>query len=293
MRVSLKLHAAAVTAAALLSASCQSTTQQAAPVAPAAKAVVAPFSGEVGMGVAYLQTKADELVTNVGELLEAIEAQNLALSQRAYFDARAPYEEIEVAAKVFPELHKRIDARAHHFRTGELDPDFRGFHRIETFLFSRQRTQPALKYAKYLLEDVEELQAALMDRDSFDAATTFDGMIDRCAELATSTITSEEEIWSDQTLLVIKHGWIGIHSQYRPFGSKVRAENAQLAERVDRAYRKAMELIATAFPMGQTAGGPYSLVDRDQRRAIADASMRLRLYLEGAKKTLGLEQDPN
>lgn len=289
MRSIQRLRIALLPAALLLASSCSGPTQQAAPVASPTAATPAPFAGELGMGIGYLQTRANDLVDAVGDLLTAVEGQNLALAQRAYYDARAPYEEIEIVARGFPDIHRNIDARAYEFTAGELDPDFRGFHRIEIFLFGRRRTQPALKYAKYLLEDVEELQAALAERDRFEPEDSFAGMIDRCADIATRTITSEEETWSDQTLLVIKHAWIGIHSQYRPFGPKVRAKNAQLAERVDRSYRQAMELIAADFPMGQAAGAPYTLVDLQKRRAIADASMKLRMYIEAAQKTLGLD----
>lgn len=291
MRPMPRLRTRAPFLVAVLLAGCSSATKESAPVEPAGPAALAPFAGELGMGVSYLETRAADLVDAAEALLAAIEGQNLALAQRAYYDARAPYEEIEVLARCFPELHRDIDGRAYEFRAGELDPEFRGFHRIEVFLFARQRTTPALPYAARLLEDVEELQHVLTDRGRFDAATSFDAMIDRCAELATRTISGEEETWSDQSLLVIKHAWTGIHSQYRPFGPQVRERNAQLAERIDRTYRQAMELIAADFPKGQTAGGPFSLVDRTERREIADASMKLRMFLEAAAKTLELEHD--
>ena len=270
-----------------LSAGCASTTQEAAP-SPPASVLVSPFAGEIGLGVSYLQTRAGDLVDAVEGMILALESRNLDGAKRAYFEARAPYEEIEVIASAFPELHRDIDARVHEFRTGELDPDFKGFHRIEIFLFSREKTNPALAYAKELLESVEELEAVLADRGLFDASMEFDAMIDRCSEIASKTITSEEEMWSDQSLVVVRHGWIGIHSVYRHFGGKVRAVDPKLAERIDRTYRQAIELIRNDFPIGQITGAPFSIIDRRKRRAIADASLKLRAQLVRAQIALDL-----
>ncbi|MEM9803184.1 MAG: EfeM/EfeO family lipoprotein [Planctomycetota bacterium] len=271
-----------------LSAGCSSTTKEAAPAAPSTPISAQPFASEVGMGLADLQEKAAELVTKCEELLAAIELGDLAACQGAYFAARAPYEEIELLARAFPDLHRSIDARAYDFPTGELDVNFRGFHRIEIFLFARDKPEPALAYAKQLLEDVQELELALADRSRYDASMTFDAMIDRCMEIATRTVSSEEEMWSNQSLIVIRHGWIGIHSQYRYYAGAVRERDVQLAERIDRTYRKAIELIADEFPLGQVQGSPYSLIDSGERRAIADASLKLRGYLVKAQEKLEL-----
>ncbi|MEO0661485.1 MAG: EfeM/EfeO family lipoprotein, partial [Planctomycetota bacterium] len=261
--------------------SAASDTQEAAPVSPGAESfALAPFAGEVGMGVSYLQTRVADLKEAVDALVLAIESENLDAAKRAYYEARAPYEEIQVMAPVFPELDLSIDGRASDFDGGELSDEFRGFHRIESFLFARENTKSAIPYALELVEDVDELQMIFADRGLFDAETTFEALVVRCDELASRTITSEEETWSDQTLLVIKHAWTGIHSQYRHFGRDLREKDVVLAERLDRVYRQAMELIAADFPMGQTEGGPYTLVDRAKRRRIADASIKLRLHIQ-------------
>lgn len=273
---------------ALLAAGCKSSTREAAPVVAATQPTPAPFAGEVGMGISYLQTRAADLVDAVDTMLGAIQSQNLEAAKRAYHEARAPYEEIEVMAMTFPELHQAIDGRAWEFEGGELSSDFRGFHRIETYLFARKNTENAIPYAKQLLEDVEDLQAVLTERQRFDAATSFRSMIARCDELASRTISGEEEMWSGQTLLAIRHGWIGVHSQYRHFAGDVRAADVKLAERLDRGYRKAMELIAQDFAMGETSAAPYGVVDLARRREIADATIRLRMYVAKAQQVLEL-----
>lgn len=271
-----------------VAASCASPTQESAPSTPAAPVIATPFAGEVGMGVSYLQTRAADLIEAVEGMIICLENRDLQGAKRNYFEGRAPYEEIEIVARAFPELHKRIDARAYEYPSGELDPEFGGFHRIEIFLFSREKVTPALPVAKALLEDVEELQSVLADRRLFDAKMEFDAMIDRCSEIASKTITSEEEVWSDQSLLVIRHSWVGIHSLYRHFAGDVREVDVKLAERIDRAYRQAIELIRSDFPIGQIKGAPFSIIDRRKRREIADASLKLRGLLVKAQEALGL-----
>lgn len=272
-----------------LSVSCASNkTQEAAPAQPATPLTATPFFGEVGLGVSYLQARAADLVDAVEGMILALENRDLQAAQRAYFEARAPYEEIEVVAAAFPELHRDIDARAYEFRSGELDEDFKGFHRIEIFLFSREKVKPALPVAKELLESVEELEAVLADRGLFSAEMEFAAMVDRCSDIASKTITSEEEMWSDQSLLVVRHGWIGIHNVYRHFAGQVRSVDVKLAERLDRSYRNAIELIRSDFPIGQVEGAPFSIIDRRKRRAIADASLKLRSHLVQAQIALEL-----
>ncbi|MEM9379658.1 MAG: EfeM/EfeO family lipoprotein [Planctomycetota bacterium] len=288
MRSTLPSRLVLALSAAALASGCLSSTKESAPAGPTMPIDAMPFASEVGQGVSYLRERSDDLLSAVENLIAAIEIGDLASCKNAYFEARAPYEEIEVLARAFPDLHRSIDARAYEFETGELDPDFRGFHRIEIFLFAREKPALALQYAQQLLTDVQALRTALDDRTRYTAPMAFDAMIGRCMEIATKTVSSEEEMWSDQSLIVVRHAWIGIHSQYRFYGGKVRAKDVKLAERLDRSYRKAVELIAAEFPLGQTQGSPFSIIDRVQRRQIADASLKLRRYLIQAQETLDL-----
>ena len=223
-----------------LATGCLASTKESAPAGPTGPVDSMPFASEVGQGVSYLSERSDDLGEAVERLVAAVEIGDLASCKNAYYDARAPYEEIEVLARAFPDLHLAIDGRSYEFPNGELDTDFRGFHRIEIFLFAREKPALALPYAQQLLEDVQSLRTALDDRTRYSAPMTFDAMIDRCMEIATKTVSSEEEMWSAQSLIVVRHAWIGVHSQYRYFGAKVRAKDVKLAERLDRSYRKAV-----------------------------------------------------
>ena len=75
------------------------------------------------------------------------------------------------------------------------------------------------------------------------------------------------------------------------FAGAVRSQDALLAERIDRAYRKAIEEIAGEFSSEGVEGSPFTLINMGQRRQIADASLQLRRYLIQARKALELSDD--
>ena len=272
-----------------LAAACQSATMDSQPVATPAAVVRQPFSGAVTSGTSVALERCDDFILRVEELIVALDTGTLEGTWHAYAAARAPYEEIQVLAAAFPELDLAIDGRSSEFEAGEFDPGFRGFHRIEIFLFARQRMGAAMPYARQLLEDARALRVVLEERGRFSAAETFAGMERRCMDVATRMVSSEEEMWSNQSLLVIHHAWIGCYEQYKYFAGAVRTEDALLAERIDRAYRKAIEEVAGEFSSAGVEGSPFTLIDMGQRRQIADSSLKLRGYLIEARKALGLK----
>ncbi len=271
-----------------LVAACQSTTMDSQPVATPAAVVRQPFSDAVSSGVAVALERCDDLIEAIEALIAALETGTLEGVGHAYAEARAPYEEIQVLASAFPELDLAIDGRSSEFAQGELDPNFRGFHRIEIFVFARHRMGAAMPYAVQLLEDARALRQALAERGRFSASETFAGMERRCMDVATRMVSSEEEMWSNQSLLVIHHAWLGCYAQYKYFAGAVRDQDALLAERIDRAYRKAIEEVAGEFSSEGVEGSPFTLIDMGQRRQIADASLQLRRYLIQARKALEL-----
>ncbi len=274
-------------ALALLALSC-SGTQEAAPPPPARAAPV-PFAAALSLGLADLTQRSGDLVQCVEKLLSTIEARDISAAKTAYVRARAPYEEIEVLRASFPKLHIAIDARPSAFPQGGLDPDFGGFHAIELALFGRDDLDAALPHARALYDDVQALDGELRSTIEPNAATVFATMIERTGEVAWKTITSEEETWSDATLTVVRHNWVGVHTVYRHFAGELRTRDGILAEQLDRAYRRALEVIASDFPIGEAQGTPYNIVDRAKRRKIVDASLAYRARLVDAARALELQ----
>ena len=220
-------------------------------------------------------------------LTDAIASGDLAAARTAYIASRPPYEEIETLANVFMDIDRDIDARPYVFENGETDNDFRGFHKIEALLFGWNDVEAALPYAERLQQSVNELTVALGERGRFSASLHFDGMIALATEVAAKKISSEEETWSDQSLLIFRHNWRGIARIFEPFSSALGSNSSSFA-----AYRTALtageELLAPYFKPGVVGASSYRAVGNDVRRQIGDTSNRLRDALVQARGDLRL-----
>lgn len=246
------------------------------------------YASQVNAGLAYFQQRAADQLPLVEALRDAIGGGQLEEATDAYVDSRPPYEEIEVLAASFASTDEAIDARPYAFDDGESSADFRGFHLIEALLYREGDLASALPVAEELVESVLTLQNDLTIRTNFGAGGQFDGMVSLANEIASKKISSEEETWSDQSMLIFKHNWIGIWSQYEPYAPVVVANDPAVATEVESAYEQAMTLAEPAFAAGTVVGTPYSQIPVDTRGQIVAASYRLRNALLAARQTLGL-----
>lgn len=262
---------------------------RAQPVAtPASPAADSGFAAQVDAGLAYFQRRANDQVPLVVALRDAIAGGDLDDAKTAYVASRPPYEEIEVLAASFPDTDEAIDARPYAFDEGETSADFRGFHRIEALLYRDGDLAAALPVAGELIASIETLRRDLTIRENFSAAGQFDGVIALSNEVAAKKISSEEETWSDQSMLIFRHNWIGVWSQYEPFAPEVAAIDPTVAVAVERAYAEAMTLADAAFTPGSVAAIPYSQVPVETRGRIVAASYALRDSLIAARQALGV-----
>lgn len=243
------------------------------------------LAAAVTAGVNYFRRRCDEQAPLVRDLRRAIESGDLARAQAAYIEARPPYEEIETLAASFEESDRDIDARPYAFEAGEQAEDFRGFHKIEALLFGYEDVPAATPYAAHLEASIERLARELQERDRFSAEGHFDGMIMLATEVAAKKISSEEETWSDQSLLIFRHNWIGIRSQFAPFESVL---SSSAVRRVLGACDAATELVLPHFRSGTAAAEPYSSIGMGKRRDMADASNRIRDALLEARSELDI-----
>jgi len=257
---------------------------RAARAASAASADTPELARATTGGVEYFRKRADEQLPLVKKLRDAIASGDLRAAQRAYLVSRPPYEEIETTANCFSASDRDIDARPYAFEGGETDENFRGFHKIEALLFGYEDTRAALPYAETLVASIETLRRELAQRERFSATKQFDGMLALATEVAAKKISSEEETWSDQSLLIFRHNWIGVMSQFAPFAPLVKDERVR--ENVLEAHRRAMALVEPHFAPGEAWGTPYSQIRTRERRAMGDASNRLRDALLAAREDL-------
>jgi iron uptake system component EfeO len=244
------------------------------------------FSSAALKGVSYFSERNKAQIELVKNLQAAIASRDLVAARQAYVDARPPYEEIEVLAASFEQSDSDIDARPYSIDGGESSEDFRGFHKIEYLLFRDDDLDLAAQYADQLAQSHDQLQKELGEPDRFSAKGHFEGMIGLAEEIGSRKISSEEETWSDQSMLIFRSNIIGIFSQYEPFSADVRQQSEQADARVQEAYqsfRKVLEPYETGPGAAMT---PYSQVRIGERKLISDATYRLRDALIAAGEQL-------
>ncbi len=246
------------------------------------------YNAQVNAGVAYFRNRANEQLLLAENLLSALKSGDLSRAKSAYVNSRPPYEEIEVLAASFEQEDTDIDARPYAIDGGETSPAFKGFHRIEALIYRDGDLGAAVPYGEQLVESVKSLIAELSKPENFSAPLNFRGMINLATEVPAKKISSEEETWSDQSLLIFKHNWIGIHSQFKPYKAIL---DQAIADEVESAYTDCLETVESFFRTGQVAATPYSSVTAEQRGAIVRASYRYRDALLKAKAALNIS-DP-
>lgn len=244
---------------------------------------VNPYKTQVNAGVAYFRQRAKEQLTLTENLLSALKKGDISAAKEAYVKSRPPYEEIEVLAASFEQEDRDIDARPYAIDGGETSPEFRGFHRIEALIYRDGDLKAAVPYGEQLVKSVKSLIAELNKPKNFNAPLNFQGMISLATEIPAKKISSEEETWSDQSLLIFKHNWIGIHSQFKPYQGLL---DKAIANEVESAYKACLQTVEPFFRPGQVATLPYSSVTPKQRQAIVRASYRYRDALLKAKTAL-------
>jgi len=241
----------------------------------------------VDQGLTYLRQRARDQLPLARALVTAIRSGDLAQARAAYIASRPPYEEIEVLAASFAASDQDIDARPYAFENGETDEDFKGFHKIEALIFRDKDLDAALHVAQGLVVSVKTLITDLNVRENFSGRKTFAGLLALSTEIAAKKISSEEETWSDRSLLIFRHNIIGINSQYQPFAAKLARRNPQAAAEVTAAHEKARDAINEVY--GETPGGRrYSTVGLADRRTISSTVYRYRDALARAADILQL-----
>ena len=91
---------------------------------------------------AYAVEQTKQLVTVTKTLTDAVRAGDLAAAQAAYAPSRVPWERIEPLAGLVEEIDGKVDARVDDF-AGVDDPEFTGWHRLDTCCSSRTPSRAA------------------------------------------------------------------------------------------------------------------------------------------------------
>jgi iron uptake system component EfeO len=241
------------------------------------------YNTQVNMGVAYFRKRANDQLPLVQNLLSALNSGDLERAKMAYVNSRPPYEEIESYAGSFAKEDTDIDARPYAIDGGETSSEYKGFHRIESLIYRDGDLKSAVPYGEELVASIKSLITKLNNPKNFNAALNFKGMLSLANEIPSKKISSEEETWSDQSLLIFKHNWIGIHSQFIPYKSVL---SKDIVAEETFAYENCLRTLAPFFRSGEVAAIPYSEVSMTDRGAIVRASYRYRDVLLKAKAEL-------
>lgn len=127
----------------------------------------ARLNRRVNEGLEYFRDLAAQQLSLTEELLVTLRNGDLEAVRDAYVEARPPYEEIEVFAASFEQEDSDIDARPYAFAEGEACSEFKGFHRIERFLFRDNDLEAVIPYAEELLVTIRSLMDKLDDPSNF------------------------------------------------------------------------------------------------------------------------------
>jgi len=258
----------------------------------------------VAAGVEVLKGLAEMSVEAVKELQAAVDGGDLAAAQDAYIASRPYYERIEVLANSFPDTDSDIDARPYSFPHGEgiegvddlEEPGafFKGFHRIEGLLFRNENISAAARWMPILLASSEQLVKDLCKPEEFNPVRSFEGMIGLSTEVGAKKMSSEEETFSDMSILIYYNNFLGIESQYLPFADMAAEADPDAAQAVSDAIdaaKKSVEPFMTKNDDGTVTYAKYSEVDIPARAGIQTAAYDLAEALRAVKEALGVDDD--
>lgn len=284
---------------ALLSAASPTPAPAASRMEGAAAALTAvradAYADETAAGVAAFAAQCKEQQRLLVPLRTALAAGDLSGARAAYAARRSAYEQIETLAAAFEEEDTAIDARPDAFEYGELTPGWGHIHAVERALYRDDNGPAALAALDGVDAAVASLCAKLAkDSSLFSAATTWAGMLALSLEVPAKKISSEEETWSDLSLMIFRENAKGIRALYAPFAPR-------LSSPVGRAVNASLNAIQTLW--GTVDAGndwdtgvnfrAYANTTRGERRAIHMAFMTLHRSLQrGAAEVVAAAASP-
>eukprot|EP00184_Porphyridium_aerugineum_P006990 CAMPEP_0184696316 /NCGR_PEP_ID=MMETSP0313-20130426/3658_1 /TAXON_ID=2792 /ORGANISM="Porphyridium aerugineum, Strain SAG 1380-2" /LENGTH=411 /DNA_ID=CAMNT_0027154925 /DNA_START=166 /DNA_END=1401 /DNA_ORIENTATION=- len=260
----------------------------------AAPGAYAIRESQVQEGMDYMHQLCEDSKAPVATLTEAIRNGSLPAAKNAYTAARSYYEQIEVLAYSFPDTDADIDARPYAgFAKGEQDSEYRGFHKIEYLIFRNEDLETALGFAETLEASVNTLCVELTETDRFSQELTWKGAISLAIEVPAKKISSEEETWSDLSMMIFRENLKGIWGVISPFlddmNSSIRADVQSAYDELVKEFNE----ICPQYPFNTSSGQAclYSTISISDRRSLVSDYYSLANALLAAKSFLNIS-DP-
>jgi iron uptake system component EfeO len=179
----------------------------------------------------FVVEQTDLLVERTEGFTDAVLAGDVEEAKRLYAPAREPWERIEPIAAKFGDYDPRIDARE-----GDVPEDeWSGFHRIEEALWERDTTEGQEKYARRLMEDVENLRGEVesLELEPVDLVT---GSVELLNEVSAGKITGEEERYSHTDLYDIAANVEGSEVAFEQLKPALREADPTLTSNIEQRF---------------------------------------------------------
>ena len=235
--------------------------------------------------VALARNQAEMSLPKANALVEALESRNMEEAKAAYSALRPHYEAIEHLFLVFGDTDTDIDARPYAFMYGEsYDPEliddlidvpgeiFKGSHRVEALIFREEDLENAIIWAKQLVKDYETLVSKLDDPSKYSEEVIFQGMTELAYEVAKKKFSSEEETFSDLSILIFYHNLEGIIEMVAPWQNQIQDASPEIGDRLQKALSEANKTLNSLIKRDENGSileyNPYSTVDMTTRRKI-------------------------
>ena len=221
---------------------------------------------------AYVRDQSDQLVTRTQDFVDAYVAGDDEQARAIYADARVHWERIETVAESFGDLDPKMDSREADLEPGQK---WSGWHLLEkdlwparaedyTPLTAKQRTY----FADDLMTNTRVLDKRIQDM-SFTVDQVANGSRGLLEEVATGTVTGEEEHWSRTDLWDFQANVDGARVGYEGVRPLVEREDPELATTLDQRFAALHDLLDEQ----RTADGftYYDDLAPEEVKALADA----------------------
>ena len=187
---------------------------------------------EAGNYKKFVEEQIDKLLQDTEKFAMTLKEGKLEEAKKQYPIIRMAYERSEPIAESFSELDEKIDFRLVDYKEEHKTEDgWKGFHKIEQILWTKNTTKGTEMYADDLVKDIKELKAKIPTVEvTPDLMLT--GATDLLNEVATQKITGEEEVFSHTDLYDFRANIEGAQKIYEIFKPALDKKDAKISSTI-------------------------------------------------------------
>jgi iron uptake system component EfeO len=251
----------------------------------AAKVSLRTFLGPLSEYKVYLVQQAAAAVQTTQDLDAAIKSGDLDRARSAWKQARLHYKRIEPVAFRISDLENTIDPIADYLEKREDDAAFKGFHRIEYGLYSKNSTEGLAPVAGQLVADMTALRSRLGTL-KLTPLLLLAIPTDMADQLAQGKVVNGEDHYAHNDLADIDANLEGIEKVAGLLQTIVKPVDANLEAEIDQRL-KALRIeldrlrISNGFPS-------YDNIDKATRTTLSDNFAKLARTLAKLNSVIGV-----